>query len=144
MSADTNKAVVRAIEEAWNENRLDALDDLFTDNFVAHTAIPGMPPGIAGAKMAHAGSMQAFPDRRTSIEDLLADGDQVVARIRMTGTNTGGLPWMGIPANGRTVSTEWISIYRLADGKVVEHRAVMDILGMLQQLGAIPTPGQGA
>jgi predicted ester cyclase/quinol monooxygenase YgiN len=140
--AEANKAIVRRIEEAWNANNLAALDELFAPDFVAHNAVPGMPPGLDGAKMAHQAAMQGFPDRRTAIEDLVGAGDTVVVRVRMTGTNQGGLPWFGVPANGNKVTVTWISIYRLAAGKVVEHRAEMDIMGLMQQLGAIPSPSQ--
>ena len=140
MSPEENKEIVRRVEEAWNAGNLDALDPLFEPDFVAHNAVPGMPPGLTGAKLAHQASMQAYPDRKTAIEELLADGDEVVARMMMMGTNQGGLPWLGIPANGNQVDVEWVSIYRLKDGKIVEHRAVMDMLGMMQQLGAIPAP----
>jgi predicted ester cyclase len=135
-----NQEIVRRIEEAWDRNDLGALDQYFAPDFVAHTAIPGMPPGLEGAKMAHQGAMQAFPDRRVTIEDITGDGDLVAVRCRMRGTNQGGLPWAGIPANGRAVDIEWISLYRLSGGRVVEHRAVMDLLGLMQQLGAIPAP----
>lgn len=138
MSTEENKAIVRQVEEAWNSGNLDALDGLFAPDFIAHSAIPGMPPGLQGAKMAHMGSVQALPDRRTTIEDLLAEADYVMARVRMTGTNSGGFPWLGIPANGNRVDVQWTSLYRLANGKIVEHRAVMDMLGLLQQLGAVP------
>ncbi len=141
-AAEANKAIVRRIEEAWDGNNLAALDDLFAPDFVAHNAVPGMPPGLAGAKMAHQASMASFPDRRTSIEQLVGAGDTVVVRVRMTGTNQGGLAWAGVPPNGNKVNVTWISIYRLAGGKVVEHRAEMDIIGLMQQLGAIPSPGQ--
>lgn len=144
MSAEGNKALVRQIEEAWNSGNLTALDNLFAPNFVAHNAVPGLPPGLGGAKMAHQGSLQSYPDRQTRIEDMIAEGDKVVVRMRMTGTNQGGLPWMGVPANGNKVDVQWISIYRIADGKVVEHRAEMDMLGMMQQLGVIPVPGQAS
>lgn len=138
MSIEENKATVRKVEEAWDLGNLAALDDLFAPNFIAHNAVPGLPPGLQGAKMAHHGSVQALPDRRTTIEDMLAEGEYVVARVRMTGTNKGGFPWLGIPANGNKVDVQWTSIYRFADGKIVEHRAIMDMLGLLQQLGAIP------
>lgn len=144
MSAEENKALVRQIEEAWNSGNLTALDNLFAPNFVAHNAVPGLPPGLAGAKMAHQASLQSYPDRQTRIEDMIAEGDKVVVRMRMTGTNRGGLPWMGVPANGNKVDVQWISIYRIADGKAVEHQAEMDMLGMMQQLGVIPAPGQAS
>jgi predicted ester cyclase len=89
--------------------------------------------------MTHKMSMQAMPDRKTTIEDIVAEGDQVVVRMRMTGTNKGGFSWFNVPANDKPVDIEWISIYRLRDGRVVEHRAVMDFMGLMQQLGAIPS-----
>lgn len=138
MSTEESKAIVRQVEEAWNSGNLAALDALFAPDFIAHSAVPGMPPGLEGAKMAHMGSVSALPDRRTTIEDLLAEGEYVVARVRMTGTNQGGFPWLGIPANGNRVDVQWTSVYRLANGKIIEHRAVMDMLGLLQQLGAVP------
>jgi predicted ester cyclase/quinol monooxygenase YgiN len=142
LSAEANKAIVRRIEEAWNANDLAALDDLFAPDFVAHNAVPGLPPGLDGAKMAHQASMASFPDRRTAIEEVIGAGDTVVVRMRMTGTNQGGLAWAGVPPNGNKVDVTWTSMYRLAGGKVVEHRAEMDIMGLMQQLGAIPSPGQ--
>lgn len=135
-----NKQTVRRIEEAWDRGDLSALDQYFAPDFVAHTAVPGMPPGLEGAKMAHQGAMQSFPDRRVTIEDITGDGDLVAVRCRMRGTNQGGLPWLGVPANGNSVDIEWISLYRLNGGRVVEHRAVMDLLGLMQQLGVLPTP----
>ena len=62
-------------------------------------------------------------------------------RIRMTGTNRGGLPWFNIPANDKPVDVQWISVYRLAGGKIAEHWAQMDVMGLMQQLGAMPGPG---
>jgi predicted ester cyclase len=138
--SDQNKEVVRRIEEAWDHNDLDALDALFAPDFVSHATVPGLPPGLPGAKLAHQTSMQSFPDRRVEIQDIVGEGELVMVRCRMTGTNEGGLAWAGVPANGNRVDVEWISIYRLRDGQVVEHRAVMDVMGLMQQLGAIPAP----
>ena len=135
-----NREIVRRIEEAWDRGDLGALDAYFAPDFVAHNAIPGMPPGLEGAKLAHQASMQSFPDRRVTVEQVAGDDDTVAVRCRMRGTNKGGLPWFGIPANGNSVEIEWISLYRLSGGRVVEHRAVMDALGLMQQLGAIPGP----
>jgi len=139
---DANVDVVRRIEAAWAENDLDALDDLIAADFTPHT--PGsdqIPPGLQGAKMAHQQSMQAFPDRQNEVLDIFGEGDQVVAHVRMTGTNTGGLPWFGIPANDHKVDTDWITIYRLEGGRVVETWAQMDIPRMMMQLGAMPGMG---
>lgn len=139
--SEQNKAVVRQIEEAWNAGRLDELDALFAPDFIARSSVPGMPPTLETAKMAHQMSLQSFPDRKTTVEDIIAEGDKVVVRVRMTGTNRGGVPWLGAPANGNKVDVQWISIYCLANGKVVEHEAQMDLLGLMQQLGVIPASG---
>ena len=69
---------------------------------------------------------------------MIAEDDKVAVRVRITGTNTGGFPWLGIPANGNKVDIEWISIYTLKEGKVTEHRAIMELMGLMQQLGAVP------
>jgi predicted ester cyclase len=135
-----NKEIVRRIEEAWDRGDLSALEECFAPDFVAHSAAPGLPPGLEGAKMAHQGALQAFPDRRVTIEEIVCEGDLVAVRCRMRGTNQGGLPWLGIPANGRSVDVEWVSIYRLTGGRVVEHRGVMDLFSLVQQLGAAPLP----
>lgn len=140
--SEANVDVIRRIEEAWASDDVDALDDLIAADYSPHT--PGsdqIPPGLAGAKMAHQQSMQAFPDRRNEVLDIFGEGDLVVAHVRMTGTNSGGLPWLGVPANGAQVDTDWITIYRLADGKVVETWAQMDIPKMMMQLGAMPGMG---
>jgi steroid delta-isomerase-like uncharacterized protein len=133
------KQIVRQIEEAWNANQLDKLDAFFARGFIQHSGPPPqLPQGLEGSKMTHQMSMQAMPDRKTSMEDVIADGDQVALRMRMTGTNKGGFSWFNVPANDKLVDVKWISIYRLQDGKVLEHRAVMDFMALMQQLGAIP------
>ena len=130
--SDANVDVVRRIEAAWAKSDLDALDDLIAADYTPHT--PGsdqIPPGLQGAKMAHQQSMQAFPDRQNEVLEIFGEGDQVVAHVRMTGTNTGGLPWFGIPAKDRKVDTDWITIYRLEGGKVMERWVVSDLYGLL-------------
>ena len=136
----TNAEVVRQIEAAWDSNQLDKLDALFAPNFTQNAAAI-TPASLEGAKQTHGMSMQAMPDRKTEVLETIAEGDKVAVRVRLTGTNTGGFSWLGIPANGNKVDVEWISIYTLKDGKVTEHRAVMDIMGLMQQLGAIPSAG---
>ena len=136
--SEANKNVVRQIEEAWNANQLDKLDALFVPGFIQHAAVPGRPATLDNAKQMHQMSMQAMPDRKAEIVEMIAEDAKVAVRVRITGTNTGGFPWLGIPANGNKVDIEWISIYTLKDGKVTEHRAVMDIMGLMQQLGAVP------
>jgi predicted ester cyclase len=138
MSKD-NEDLVRRVEEAWDANDLDALDELFAPEFFSHAALPGMPPGLAGAKMAHHASMSAFPDRKMTIDDLFAAGDRVAVRTTVRGTNQGGLAWIGVPPNGRPVEVESISIYRVAEGKIAEHWGQNDVMRLMQQLGAMPS-----
>jgi predicted ester cyclase len=134
-----NAAVVRAIEEAWDNGKLDELDQYFAEGFDnARSATPGLPTGLLGAKMSHQGVMKSFPDRRAEILDLIAEGDRVVVRIRVTGTNQGGFPPFGVPANGKPIDIESWGMYRLRDGKVVEHVGLNDALTLLMQLGAFP------
>ena len=126
--APSNADVVRAIETAWDENRLDDLDRYFAPGFEnAQSATPGVPAGLAGSKMAHQGVMQSFPDRKVEILDVVEGGDRVFVRNRITGTNQGGFPAFNVPANGNPFDIEAWGVYRLENG--------------LMQLGAIPGPG---
>ncbi len=137
----SNADTVRAIEEAWNANRLDELDQYFAPSFDnSASAAPGVPPGLEGAKMAHQGVMQSFPDREQEILDLIESGDKVFVRTRVTGTNQGGFPAFGVPANGNPFQIEAWSVYRFEDGKAAQHWGMNDALALLMQLGAIPAP----
>ena len=138
---DANVDVVRRIEAAWAESDLDALDDLIAADYTPHT--PGsdqIPPGLQGAKMAHQGVMQSFPDRKVNVEEILGDGDTVAVRTRITGTNDGGFPLFNVPANGAKIDFPAVSIYRLRDGKIVGHWGLNDALTLMMQLGAIQPP----
>ena len=88
MSIERNKAVVRAVEEAWDRQDLDGLDQHFAPEFDnSGSALPGLPPGLEGAKIAHGASMQSFPDRKVTLGELIGEEDRVVVRARITGTN---------------------------------------------------------
>ena len=140
MSIDDNRAVTqRFYEEVWNKGDLDAVDDLMTSDFVDHAAPPGFPSGPEGAKQVFSMYRTAFPDFRLSVEDLVAEDDKVVARWVTHGTHQGEL--MGIPPTGKPVTVAGIDVFRLAGGKIAEHWAEFDMLGMMQQLGVIPAPG---
>jgi predicted ester cyclase len=134
---ETNKNIVRRYREAHNSNQLNLLDDIVAADLISHTLMPGVPKGLEGGKMVHQGALASFPDNHVTTEDLLAEGDKVVERWSMSMTHT-GQPFMGIPTSGKRVAVTGISIYRIANGKIVEHWANMDFLGVLQQLGAVP------
>jgi hypothetical protein len=83
-----NGAVVRAIEDAWDNGKLDELDQYFAPGFNnSQSATPGLPAGLEGSKRAHQGVMQSFPDRKVEILDIIDGGDRVFVRNRVTGTN---------------------------------------------------------
>ena len=135
--SEANKEVVRAIEEAWDSGAIDQLDQYFSDQF--NNSQSGVP-GLAGAKMAHQGAMQSFPDRKVEIIDLVGDGDKVMVRARITGTNQGGFPLFGVPANGNPVDFESWGINTLRDGRVVGHVGMNDAFLLGMELGAFPAP----
>lgn len=139
MSTEANKALVRGYQETYNANNLDVLDAIVAADIISHKTLPGLPPGLEGGKLSHRGTVATFPDLHYEIEDLIAEGDRVVMRWTMTGTHSGA-SFMGQPPSGRQVRVPGISIFRLADGKIVEHWAEPDSLGLMQQLGVIPMP----
>jgi predicted ester cyclase len=133
-----NGDTVRAIEEAWDNGKLDQLDQYFAPDFDNSQSIfQGLPAGLEGAKLAHQGSIQSFPDRKVEILDIVDGGDIVAVRNRVTGTNTGGFPAFNVPANGKPIDIESWSIYAFRDGKVVRHVGINDALILLMQLGAM-------
>jgi steroid delta-isomerase-like uncharacterized protein len=144
MSAEENKAVVRRIyEKLWDERRLDVADELIAEDAVNYDTGPvPLPFGPEEMKGTVRMVTAAFPDNRHEVEDLFAEGDQVMARVRLTGTHEGS--FMGIPPTGRRIEISEIHVYRLRDGKAVEHRAGRDDLGAMRQLGviadAVPSP----
>ena len=137
MSTEENKTIVRRYQEAYNTNNLDALNEIVAPDFVSHSLAPGLPEGLQGGNLMHQMTMAAMSDYQVSIDDLIAEGDRVAARFTMMGTHTGA-DFLGLPPSGRKINVSGISIFRIADGKIVEHWANEDALGLLQQLGAMP------
>lgn len=140
---EQNKAIFRAIpEKVVNTGNLDAADHYFAQDFVDHTTLAGLPNGLAGFKAYITRLRSAFPDLHFTVEDVVAEGETVVVRATARGTMTGD--FLEMKATGKTATWTEIHIGRLADGKVVEHWATIDQLGMLQQLGLAATPEQQA
>ena len=138
---EKNKAVIRHLIEEVDKGNLAVVDECFARDYIDHnpTPIRGLAPGIEGVKKAFNIFWAAFPDTRHVIEDLMAEGDKVVARYWACGTHTGEL--MGIPPTGRQVTMTGIAIYRFAGGKIAERwveqgRGVLDQLGMTAPTGA--------
>jgi len=141
MSTEENKAIARRwYEEGINGHNLNIFDELFALDFAEHMPARPATQRREEARPGLAASFAALPDLHVAIEDMIAEGDKVVARYTSHGTQTGGL--MGIPATGKSFTTTAIDILRFKDGKIVEHWLESDQLGMMQQLGVIPAPGQ--
>ena len=141
MSTEVNKANLRRFyDEVFNKKNRAAIEEFIDPNHVDHAAPPGTPGGLAGAKQTISMYLTAFPDLHFTVEDIIAEGDKVVARLKVRGTQKGA--FMGVPPTGKQATSTAIDISRIAGGKSVEHWLEMDTLGLLQQLGALPTPGQ--
>jgi predicted ester cyclase len=140
MSAMENKALVRRfVDEVQSQGNVDAIYEFCSPEFVNHSAPPGLPPDREGIRVVTAMFRGAFPDSYFTVEDMIAEGDKVTTRKTFHGTHEG--EFMGIPPSGRQVSMGLIDIVRICEGRVVEHWSVGDNLGMMQQLGVIPQPG---
>ena len=120
-----------------NAGDIDGFGDLLADDFVEHEGLPGLAPSKDGVKTFFRMQIAAFPDLRFTVEDVIAEGDKVVARARYTGTQQG--EFQGMPASGKAVDVQLIDIFRFAgDGRVAEHWGVLDLMTMMQQLGVVP------
>jgi predicted ester cyclase len=130
VSSEENKAVVRREqEELWNHTGdLDAAEEIFAPDYVE------------AAKQEAADFRRGFPDVVSTIEDLIAEGDKVVARWRSRATHLG--EYMGVPPTGKEVEFTGISVYRIEGGKIAESWNSEDQFGLLRQIGAVPQPGQ--
>ena len=108
------------------------VDDFFAPEFVSHNNPPGFPPGVEGVKRFFTMFRDAFPDVEVEIDELVVEGDRVAVATTFTGTHEGEL--MGVTPTGRSVSVTGIDIVRVAEGKIVEHRGLTDIVGLMRQL----------
>jgi steroid delta-isomerase-like uncharacterized protein len=142
MSTVDNKATARrAIEEVWNQGKVAVVDELFAPNYIHHDPDRPTIRTREDFKRYVTTTRSAYPDFHLTIEDLVAEGEQVVMRWTWRGTNTGDLVIpTHIPATGKQVTVTGITISRVVSGKCVEDWHVADYLGMYQQLGLIPVP----
>jgi steroid delta-isomerase-like uncharacterized protein len=139
MSTQENKDVARQAVEAINAGNFSKLESLVAPDGADHALPPGMPPTRDSALQFLMMFRGAFPDLHYTLEDVIAEGDRVVQRTTATGTMKGD--FLGMLATGKSATWGEIHIVRVKDGKIVEHWASVDQLGMLQQLGLAPAPG---
>jgi C-1 hydroxylase len=135
MSLEENKAKVRKVIEAINEQNLDFLDSLTAPDYFDHTHQLN-PEGV---KQFMNMIFKAFPDWHETIEDIVAEGDKVWIRAKATGTHTG--EYRGLAPTGKKITGMGVNIYRIVNGKFVEGWAVEDWLDFLQQLRVIEYKG---
>ena len=125
--------------DAMNRKDIDYIRDNLTDDFVEHQEMPGVPPTREGALTMFEAMFAAMPDAKSEILDTVVSGDKIAIRGRFSGTQTG--EFMGMPATGKSFSIESIDIVRATeDGKTAEHWGIMDTMGMMGQLGLLPSP----
>ena len=137
MSKAKNEAIVRRfLEEAYNQGNLAVGDELLAEDCVFYTPAPIQ--GIAGWKQFATAFLTAFPeDLRVTIDELFVAGDKVAVRWTAQGTHKG--PLRGIPPTGNQVTWVGIAFYGLSNGKITEVWGLNDALGIMQQIGAIPS-----
>jgi steroid delta-isomerase-like uncharacterized protein len=138
MSERNKQLVRRFVDELLNDTNPAALGELVTEDFVLR--LPGHAPiqGKESFREALSEWQSAFPDWQVSIEELIAEGDKVAGRWRCEGTHQG--PLMGIPATGRRVCWTANDILRIEDQRIAENTVEENMLGLMQQLGAIAEP----
>jgi steroid delta-isomerase-like uncharacterized protein len=140
VSVEENKAVVRRAYEEVNRGDLDAASGYVAPDMARN----GEPAGREADRRRDGAMRAAFPDLRYDIEDLVAEGDTVVARWRMTGTHEGDLagPTMSVPPSGKRIDLWGMSLCRIEGGMVAENWERFDMMEFLGQLGVIRSPGQ--
>ena len=155
MSTETNKVLIRRFFETLNMNDLATLPSFWARDEVNHGRYSESdqrqerpPVGLEGLSRVFQSLHKAFPDRRWHIDDLVAEGDRVVCRLTVSGTHQGTpeVPVEGGPLlqailpSGKHYTIQHVHVFRLSNGKIAEHWAARDDLGLLQQLGAFQKP----
>ena len=141
MSASNKNVVRRLFEEVWNKGHVAVADELFASTYTHHdSSTPDVGRGPESEKKRVTLYRNAFPDIRLTIEDLIAEGETVVARWSCRGTHKGDLN--GIAPTGKQFNITGVSIARFTNGKVSEGFVNWDALGLMQQLGVVPDLGK--
>jgi predicted ester cyclase len=140
MAMDVNKTIARRFVDEVFGGRHESVAELVAPDFVGHSWGP-QPVDRAGLDAAIDRVGAGLSDHSMQIDDLIAEGDRVAVRLRSHARHTG--PFMGMPATGREYTITETHVLRIRDGQVVEHWRDADMLGLMQQLGMLPTPGAG-
>jgi steroid delta-isomerase-like uncharacterized protein len=139
--SEQNKTILRRFyDELFNTGDLSVADEIVALSYVNHNALPGETPGREGLKAFVILLRTAFPDIHFTVEDQVAEGEKVVTRFAVKGTHQA--EFAGVPATGKPVAITAINIHRVSGDQIQEGWLNWDGLGLMQQLGVIPTPGQ--
>jgi steroid delta-isomerase-like uncharacterized protein len=134
LTQDNSSIVRRFIEKTINQGQIESAAQFVWEDVVEQVPFPGQAPGLEGLKDVLRGMRNAFPDLYFSVEEQIAEGDKVLTRFEWTGTHRSD--FLGVPATGRSVKVWGMVIDRLQDGRIKETRIIMDIFGLMMQLGA--------
>jgi steroid delta-isomerase-like uncharacterized protein len=141
MSGGSKQIFKRYFDEVTNQGKLDLVDEIFASDYAHHD--PANPDeaigGVADVKFHLMALRNAFPDIAFHVEDMIEDGDEILVRWSARCTHTGD--YFGIPPTGKAAVITGMNVWRMADGKAVEGWVNRDDIGLLQQLGVVPTPG---
>ena len=138
MACENTQVTRRVLKDLFEDGNFEAIEELIHPDFVNHEAPTGNPQGQEGLKETITWLHGLWGPMHADIEDEICEGDKVVARVTMHGHQVG--EFLGHPPTGREFATKQIHIYRLQDGKVIEHWSVRDDLGQALQLGLFPAP----
>jgi steroid delta-isomerase-like uncharacterized protein len=138
MPQDNAAIVRRFIEEVINQGRFDSASQFVWEDVIEQVPLPGQGPGLEGLNDILRGMRSAFPDLHFAVEEQITEGDKVLTRFEWTGTHQGA--FAGIPPTGRPVKVWGMVIDRLEDGRIKDTRILMDMLGLMIQLGVFPSP----
>lgn len=140
MSIEENKSIVRRFFEVGpSKGDLDAANELLAPDFFLHVPLP-CSPGVRGIDEVVSACRAAFQDLQVTVEDMVAEGDRVAARFTARGIHNGA--FMGLPPTGKPITMTGMEIFRLENGKIAELWGEANLLGLMQQLGILPSSCQ--
>lgn len=141
MSVELKANVRQVLDRAWNEGIVDGLDELYAADFVRHSPPYTDVESLDAFKAYIEHVRMTYSDVNRTIEEVLIADDILVTRFTFRGRHTGrGIP-VGIPPTGESVTVPGCTVSHMKDGKVIEEWVYADWLGLLQQLGEVPSPG---
>jgi len=137
MAQDNATIIRRFVDEVITQGKIESAAQYVWEDVSEQVPLPGQGPGLDGLKDVLRAMRAGFPDIIFSIQEQITEGDKVASRFEWTGTHKG--EFLGVPATGRPVRVWGVVIDRLEDGRIRDTRIIMDTLGLMTQLGALPS-----